>query len=283
MLRHRELIMNGNGGSAWDLLTGETTGWNWSRHYGCNTAIGGEHILTFRSGAAGFYDVAHKSGTGNLGGFKSGCSSSLIPADGLLNAPDYTRTCTCSYQNQTSLALIHMPDAEMWTFGGQDTKGSVGANFGAPGDRRDASGTLWTDYPSVGGADVKRSITVEGGTFYRHHSDLFTGVGKRWVAASGVEGVKSVTVEVPGAKQVTLRLYFAEPDAEAKKGQRVFGVSVNGKTLLSKFDVMKEAGGARKLITREFRGVAMGAGGVKVEFAASAGEPMISGLEVIAE
>jgi len=24
--------------------------------------------------------------------------------------PHYTRTCTCSYQNQTSLALVHMPD-----------------------------------------------------------------------------------------------------------------------------------------------------------------------------
>jgi uncharacterized cupredoxin-like copper-binding protein len=95
--------------------------------------------------------------------------------------------------------------------------------------------------------------------------------------------VKSVTVEVPGSKQVTLRLYFAEQDAEAKKGQRVFGVSVNGKDLLSEFDVMKEAGGARKLVMREFRGVAMGAGGVKLEFASSVGEPIISGVEVIAE
>ena len=97
MLRHRELIMNGNGDGAWDLLTGKATGWSWRRNYGCNTAIGGEHVLTFRSGAAGYYDLTSKGGTGNLGGFKSGCTSNLIPADGLLTAPDYTRTCTCAF------------------------------------------------------------------------------------------------------------------------------------------------------------------------------------------
>ena len=30
----------------------------------------------------------------NLGGSKSGCTSNLIVADGVLNAPDYIRTCT---------------------------------------------------------------------------------------------------------------------------------------------------------------------------------------------
>ena len=27
----------------------------------------------------------------------------------------------------------------------------LGLNLGAPGDRQDAEGTLWLDYPSVGG------------------------------------------------------------------------------------------------------------------------------------
>ncbi|MBT7066369.1 MAG: PQQ-binding-like beta-propeller repeat protein, partial [Verrucomicrobia bacterium] len=283
MLRHRELIENGNGGEALDLFTGKATEWKWKRHYGCNTAIGSEHLLTFRSGAAGYYDITAKSGTGNLGGFKSGCTSNLIPADGLLNAPDYTRTCSCSYQNQTSLALVHMPQAEMWTFGGTETTGRIGINFGAPGDRRDQDGTLWTDFPSVGGEDVKRSITADGGTYYRHHSALFAGSSHPWVAASGVEGVKSVTVSVPGAERLTVRLYFAEQDVAAKAGHRVFGVKANGKELLADFDVVKEAGATRTLVMREFRGVAMGEAGVKLEFVASAGEPIISGLEAIAE
>src|SRR5690606_11473651 len=96
-------------------LTGELVEWSWTRNYGCNTPIASEHLLTFRSGAAGYFDLCNDGGTGNMGGFRSSCTNNLVVAGGLLNAPDYTRTCTCNYQNQTSLALIHMPEAEMWT------------------------------------------------------------------------------------------------------------------------------------------------------------------------
>ncbi len=50
-----------------------------------------EHLITFRSGYAAFYDLTNDSGTGFLAGFRSGCSNNLIAADGVLNAPDYTR------------------------------------------------------------------------------------------------------------------------------------------------------------------------------------------------
>ncbi|MEM9659121.1 MAG: PQQ-binding-like beta-propeller repeat protein, partial [Planctomycetota bacterium] len=96
-------------------LTGDATPWTYQRTYGCNTAVASEHLLTFRSGAAGYYDLNRQCGVANLGGFRSGCTSNLIAADGVLNAPDFTRTCSCGYQNQTSLALVHMPDVEMWT------------------------------------------------------------------------------------------------------------------------------------------------------------------------
>ena len=72
-------------------------------------------MLTFRSGAAGYYDLLNDGGTGNFGGFKSGCTSNLVVANGVLNAPDYTRTCSCAYQNQTSLALVHMPQVDLWS------------------------------------------------------------------------------------------------------------------------------------------------------------------------
>ena len=78
--------------------------------------------------------------------------------------PDYTRTCTCAYQNQTSLALIHMPEAEMWTsFGTKEIKGAItrlGINFGAPGDHKAADGTLWLEYPSVAGISPAVEVTT---------------------------------------------------------------------------------------------------------------------------
>ncbi len=184
-------------------LTGDLEPWKLTRAYGCNTVVASEHLLTFRSGAAGYYDLSSHSGTGNLGGFKSGCTSNLIIANGVLNAPDYTRTCSCAYQNQTSLALVHMPEMEMWTYSriGSDTESGVrlkrmGVNFGAPGDRRSDEGSLWLEHPRVGGDSPAVAITVEGDRvrYFRRHSSVISGDGLPWVGASGVEGASRITI-----------------------------------------------------------------------------------------
>ena len=184
-------------------LTGKPVPWRYYRTYGCNHVVASEHLLTFRSGAAAYYDLTGDGGTGSLGGFKSGCTSNLIVADGVLNAPDYTRTCTCSYQNQTSLALIHMPDAEAWSFnriplddGGLGRVRRVGVNLGAPGDRKAANGTLWLDYPVIGGPSPTLAVKAEGKEprYFRRHSSAVQAGPLPWVAASGVIGLDRITV-----------------------------------------------------------------------------------------
>lgn len=183
-------------------LTGQPVAWNFTRTHGCNTCVASEHLLTFRSGAAGFYDLASHSGTGNFGGFRSGCTPNLIVADGVLSAPDYTRTCSCAYQNQTSLALVPMPEVEVWTStslalepGGKWRIRRLGLNFGAPGDRRSDDGTLWLEYPAAGGPSPNVPVEVEGKlSWFRYHSARISGPGLAWVFASGVEGVDKVTV-----------------------------------------------------------------------------------------
>ena len=192
-------------------LTDEPVAWNFTRNYGCNTCIASEHLLTFRSGAAGFYDLESHSGTGNFGGFKSGCTSNLIVADGVLNAPDYTRTCLCAYQNQTSLALVHMPEVELWTYNsfslaeeGSAAIRRLGVNLGAPGDRRSEDGVLWIEHPSVGGSSPKIQIEVEGQvSWFRHHSARVSGEGLAWVAASGADGVRKVSVRLAAKKKAS--------------------------------------------------------------------------------
>ncbi|MEC8896237.1 MAG: PQQ-binding-like beta-propeller repeat protein, partial [Planctomycetota bacterium] len=92
ILYHDTIITQGK---AYELLTGKRkkrlnpvlqkeVEWGFSRHYGCNTAIASEHLLTFRSAAAGFFDLKGNSGTGNLGGFRSSCTANLIVGDGVL-------------------------------------------------------------------------------------------------------------------------------------------------------------------------------------------------------
>jgi hypothetical protein len=268
-------------------LSGKPIPWQFTRNYGCNTAIAGRHLLTFRSAAAGYYDLERDGGTGNLGGFKSSCTSNLIPADGVLSAPEYTRTCTCPYQNQTSLALIHDPAAEMWTFNSVRWDGEpvrrVGINFGAPGDRMADDGTLWLDWPSVGGPSPELPISIEPkrpGTF-RYHSAMVRvapgSPGLPWVAASGVRDVRRVTLTLatanlhgdppdgarPGiqpvpaavpARRYRVRLHFAEVDG-LKPGERLFDVRVQGRQVASKLDIVREAGGPMTALVKEVHGV----------------------------
>ena len=255
-----------------DPLTGRQRSWTYTRAYGCNTAVACENLLTFRSGAAGFYDLNSKSGTGNLGGFRSGCSSNLIVADGVLNAPDYTRTCSCGYQNQTSLALVHMPAVEMWTADKFDVQVNdmvthIGINLGAPGDRRDPSGTLWLEFPYVSGDENERPLELEttDAETYRRHTSAVDAAEIPWVFASGLRNVSKVKIRLgpprPPAPDLKprefifdVRLHFAEPD-DVQAGERVFDVSLQGDQVLDDFDVVRAAGGKLRGVTRQFPGI----------------------------
>lgn len=258
-----------------------------SRAYGCNTPIAGEHMITFRSGAAGYYDLEGNSGTGNLGGFRSSCTSNLVIANGVLNAPDYTRTCTCGYQNQTSLALIHMPEIDMWTHTklgsnakDDETVRQAGINLGAPGDRRAKNGTLWLEYPVVGGdsPEIPISIAGEKATYYAHHSSRMKGDGLAWVSASGVEhaekiimyplisnpseeankDTKAVNATTPKAKRTaksyTVRLHFSEPK-KLSEGDRIFDVYLQNNLVLEMMDITKETKGHHRMLVKEFKGI----------------------------
>ena len=303
-----------------DPLTGEESPWAFTRNYGCNYVIASEHLLTFRSAAAGFYDLAHDGGTGNFGGFKTGCTSNLVAANGVLNSPEYTRTCSCSYQNQTSLALVHMPGVEIWTDYTIDTKSAaaksesllntggdipirtIGINLGAPGDRRADNGTLWLEYPIVGGPSPSVPVNISPENYQRfvHHSSRIQGEGLKWVVASGIKGVSSVTITLASKpsdvneqnseedtveRPYTVRLHFSEPD-KIKPGQRVFDIAIQGRKALKDFDIVQEAGGANRPVAKEFRAVPI-KHDLTVAFSPSSNvgtnTPLICGIEIMAE
>ena len=211
---HQKLVPN--------PLTGEQLPWKLTRAYGCNNIIASENLLTFRSGAAGFYDLLGESGTGNFGGFKSGCTSNLVVANGVLNAPDYTRTCSCAYQNQTSLALVHMPELEYWTINPtvaiHESSGRLkhgGINFGAPGDRTDERGVLWLEHPPVAGASAPITIQLnEEAEVFRHHSSSIDSKENPWVLASGVKDVTEISIDLNLKKKVDLKEGILVSDAK---------------------------------------------------------------------
>ncbi|MDY0167903.1 MAG: PQQ-binding-like beta-propeller repeat protein [Thermoguttaceae bacterium] len=220
-------LLDGSPATIAHPITAEPVAWTVVRTYGCNTAVASEHLLTFRSGAAGFYDLTTHGGTGNFGGFKSGCTSNLIAADGVLNAPEYTRTCTCAYQNQTSLGLVHMPEVDLWTYSTFTLREPwrvqrIGLNLGAPGNRLADNGVLWLDYPRAGGDAPDVPVEVEGDvTYFRHHSSRFSGPGHAWVAASGVEGISSLTIRLAteGRVEGIQEIAVAHPHDDAEENE----------------------------------------------------------------
>ncbi|HUT45830.1 MAG TPA: PQQ-binding-like beta-propeller repeat protein [Sedimentisphaerales bacterium] len=304
-------------------MTGETIPWTWVRFKGCNTAIASENLLTFRSASGAFVDLTKGQGTASIGGFKSGCTSNLIIANGVLNAPDYTRTCVCSYQNQASLALIHMPEVGYWTFDyylkpSEPTPvKQVGINFGAPGNRYTENGTLWLEFPSVGGPspDIPVRARYDNPKWFRHHSSRVEGENN-WIAASGVTGLREVAVrmfiqpgrnpssvdafdkhiekiptwseeQIKGAfeqpRPYTVRLYFAETE-EYEIGERLFNVSIQGRQALEAFDIVKEAGGINRSVVKEFKGINV-TDDLRITLTPAAGQaaPLLCGIEIIAE
>lgn len=244
-------------------LTGAEQTWQMCRAYGCNNIIASENLLTFRSGAAGFYDLTTRSGTGNLGGFKSGCTSNLVVANGVLNAPDYTRTCSCGYQNQTSLGLIHMPEMEMWTVNHESrlTKPGqrierIGVNFGAPGDRVDESGTLWVEYPHTAGEHADLDVSVgDSAQWYRNNSLSFTGNGTPWIGASGVKNATQIRIPMSVSKPVAdgLELEIAKSENAAEEDE-------TGKTSLTSSDLELVKDKTDQLVGLRFTGVKIARG-----------------------
>ena len=271
-------------------ITGEEIPWQFTKtgHH-CNYAIASPHLVTFRAATAGFLDM--ESGTtGRLEGFRSGCRNSLIPANGILNAPNFAHGCSCSYNLFTSLALVHVPDAELWTYSAFAKRDvpvdRLGINLGAPGDRLDKSGTMWLDYPNVGGPspDVAVQIFPRTPKYFRKHASQVEGEGLAWVAASGCEGMESLIVttsKTKGDRKYKVRLYFVEPSAVAK-GERVFDVLLQGKLVLEKFDIMGQSGAAGKMVVREFDTVVTG-GRLQINMKSYAGTSLLSGVEIIAQ
>lgn len=288
-------LFDGSTKTRLDTLTNERVGWSFARNYGCATAISSRNILTFRSGAAGYFDLANDSGTGNLGGFRSGCTSNMIVADGVLNIPDYTRDCVCSYQNQTSLALVHQPNVETWTFTSSKwTRQPIyrlGVNLGAPGDRLSDTKTMWVEYPVVGGPsqDIPIKSKPEKITWFRQHSSLIQDAELSWVGASGAKGINSLSIATGTSANreglYTVRLIFCEPD-EVKPNERLMDISIQGKVFFEGLDVIKEAKGRNKVLIKEIKNVKV-EGDITIDLKPSPKaikqETILSGVELISE
>ncbi len=278
-------------------VTGEMETWSWLAGIRCGTQNFSEHLVAHRSGTAGITDLNGSAMTGNIPGFRSGCTNNLVVADGMFNAPEYTRSCSCSYQLQTSLGLVHMPDPEMWAFGtfSSPEPGSIkraGVNFAAPGNRMDVEkNVFWVDYPDLIGPSPEIPVEVTMGndhSWFRNHASWIenSGDGHAWVASYGIKGVEKISMELvlPESGEnhdYDVTLYFAEPD-NIGAGERVFDVLVQGEQVVAHLDIAEQAGGARRVHSVELKQISV-RDNLEVDFVRHDGTlpPVVSGIEVV--
>lgn len=258
--------------------------------YGCDGGVDYGMFYTLRAGTAAFYDKTLESGTVFISGPRSGCTNSIIPSGGLLNVPYFYEGCTCSYPLPTALSMFAMPEThEQWSSWGDTPIESasinrIGLNFGAPGDRKTRDGTLWLDYPSIGGPspEIRVETKPENLAFhYRHSNWINDGDAWPWVAASAVEGLEELTLHDLTPGSYTVRLYFAEITEESLR-DRLQLVSLQGTAVLSDFNIQSEAKGTMVGIVREFSEITID-DTLKLSLRAAGknNRSLISGVEII--
>lgn len=185
------------------------------RAYGCSGTVSSATADFFRSGTLGVYDLADDSGMRNFPGLKPGCRLTMSPALGVLFSAEGNADCFCPYSFATSLALAPAAQQrnEDWALYYGPTKAApvkrIALNLGAPGDRRDKSGTLWLGYPrppmgfATGGSFGPEAHTVDlplslksfgDAQTVRVNTDRLTiaGAESPWVYGSTLQGIRSM-------------------------------------------------------------------------------------------
>ncbi len=281
-------------------VTGLTDRWQFARpghHCGCPCAA--PNALFFRSLCLGYYDLAGDSGTYHFGAQRPGCWINFIPAAGLLLVPEASSGCMCPFPNMCT--VVFQPTQKPKGYALYSAPGAMtpvrrlGLNLGAPGDRKDPAGNLWLGYPRPGSSlvlQMKIEVGFQRGGSYAQRNSAFTAVAgseQPWLFATAARGISKCTLPLlepaDGTAAYRVRLAFSDPDND-RPGQRVFDVKLQGKTVLTAFDIVKESGGRDRAVVKEFEDVEV-TDKLLIEFVPRIAKPELSqspilqGVEVV--
>jgi hypothetical protein len=239
-------------------------------YIGCGHLLASAGTLFGARRGIAYWNLDEQAGFVPFGGMALACGLCAVPANGVFAAPEGRSGCTCDTPIYTSVVLYPDPTASAWGTGFTGGLAEVfplpvrrvSVNLGAPGYRQDADGSLWIPYPArADSGPLGKWLPT-----YQHDQSMcycdetlpIAGTSSPWVFTSGYESNKPLRFQLIAAGQpparYTVKLHFAEP-RDAKPGDRVFSVRLQGKEVLAGFDIAAEAGGPRRALVKEFRGV----------------------------
>jgi beta-galactosidase len=151
----------------------------------------------------------------------------------------------------------------------------LAVDVGSDAQYLDDAGVIWEadqeyapgGWGYVGGRGVKTARNIPGTT--DDHLYQFSR-----------EGMGAYRFDVPDG-DYRVELLFAEPQYDAA-GKRVFDVRLNGQAVVGRLDLVKDYGAGRPA-RLSFHTRATGGEGIKVEFGAVVGSPLVSAIRVSRE
>lgn len=242
---------------------------------GCNFVIASDNFVTWR---IAYWDMQYSSGVTGIGGMRSGCTPSIVPANGVMSLFNYSGGYP-SDALRSAIVFAHRPDGVNWRSvradGQPETIRDLGINLGAGADHVDSDGVVWLKHTQVDPKAKKRRrskgvewpITIEPADAVRRFDEhpgrvnVSNEPALTAVLASGIVGDTKtpVSIRVPlkgsDTKSFTVRLYFREID-ELAPGRRVFNATVGEAT--ETIDVAKLADTPGAAVTVTYQGVKLG-------------------------
>jgi enterochelin esterase-like enzyme len=145
----------------------------------------------------------------------------------------------------------------------------------------DKDGNLWLpDEVKAPGASLS---PLDGMTVERTEQFEVPNVAFPQIFRTEHYSMSAYEFNLPNGKY-TVRLHFAECFAGITGvGQRVYSFAVQGQKPEKDFDIWKEAGGPYKAIHREYKGVVVTDGKLRITFTPNVENPAINGIEIFAE
>lgn len=281
-----------------NAVTGASEPWSIMRtgHH-CGMISGCENMLFFRSGYTGFYDLTADVGVQHFAGHRLGCWINAVPANGLVMIPEAGAGCVCLFSIESTVVFEPREPRRPWAI-----SSSVGAltpvkhlavNLGAPGDRRDARGTLWLTYPRPKpyretGLETKLRLDLKfadkgGFSAANEESTPIVGAESPWVFTSFARGLTECSIPLRGPDDppadYDVTLYFADIENLAAS-QRVFDVKLQGRDAIQDLDIVSEAGGSGRALVRRVQNVRV-ADKMAIELVPKSPGPSPEGMPVL--
>jgi len=281
-------------------ITGEDVPWSVMRtghHCGMLTGCDSGMIL-FRSGYTGFFDIHADEGIRHFAGHRLGCWINAIVANGLVMIPEASAGCVCQFSIASTIVLEPRETRRPWTIysavGAQTPVKHLAINLGAPGDRKDALGTIWFSYPrhkayQETSLDVKLDLQPKfapgGGFDSVSEPEHAPRTDSPWLYTSWAEGLQELTLPLLGdgdsPARYTIRLHFADARPQPHEATTI-AVALNGERTAEDVSLASSADGAWQPVVREIPHVQV-TKNLVIELKAIKGHGVLNAVEAIRE